>query len=806
MKNSFALMILLLIGCLPSVATDNVRIYLSPSGMDSNYGSFKKPVRTLEQAMLLAAPYYGKKTVEFILLDGTYYLEHPLRITDVYSGTAENPVVFKAQNTGKAVISGGRKLELKWEPFKDSIYCVKVPDGITSIDQLYVNGRRRQMARYPNTVAGKNIFDTWNLGEKNLSEAQRQDPLYPERVARWKNPEGAFLHAMHNALWGDMHWMVTGKNADGTLVLEGGWQNNRPSRMHETYRMIENIFEELDAPDEWYFDATSSMLYFYPCGSDNLTEVSVEVVDLDNLITFSGKSKERPVAYIEMRGLVFCQTARTFMQNKEPLLRSDWTTFRGGAVSFTNAVDCRMKDCDFNQVGGNTVFVSNYNKNLSFVGCYIFESGANGFAFVGNPAMVKSPLFTYSRQNYEAIDRTPGALGNDYPQNCLVEDCLITRTGRYEKQTAPVQISMSYGITVNHCSIYDVPRAGINISEGTFGGHVIENCDIFNTVLETGDHGSFNSWGRDRYWTPDCKETESQVRQDTLLPHLDVLAPNIIRNSRWRCDHGWDIDLDDGSSYYHIYNNLLLNRGLKLREGYGRVVTNNIIVNNSLHPHVWYGKSGDVVKGNIFFRGYMPALMNACIADSGKWGNEVDYNFFISAADRDKFRKNSCDLHSLVGNPQFVDAEHGDYRLSPQSPVRQLGFKDIPMDSFGVVSPRLRRIAKTPELPVLILNQQEDAAGECWVWQGMTLKNMETLGEQSATGTKDLCGVLILSIEYDSPWVSSLRANDVIQQCNGGKVCDLNDLKKCVEGRREVELAAWRNQQVVRIAIINHNK
>ena len=61
---------------------------------------------------------------------------------------------------------------------------------------------------------------------------------------------------------------------------------------------------------------------------------------------------------------------------------------------------------------------------------------------------------------------------------------------------------MAARISVSHCSMYNVPRAGINIGDGTFGGHVIEYCDVFNTVLETGDHGSFNSWGRDRYWRP----------------------------------------------------------------------------------------------------------------------------------------------------------------------------------------------------------------------------------------------------------------------------------------------------------------
>lgn len=73
-----------------------------------------------------------------------------------------------------------------------------------------------------------------------------------------------------------------------------------------------------------------------------------------------------------------------------------------------------------------------------------------------------------------------------------------------------------------------------------------------------------------------------------------MLDKNIIRHNRWRCDHGWDIDLDDGSSQYEVYNNLLLNGGLKFREGYNRTATNNIIINNSFHPHVWYKESGDV--------------------------------------------------------------------------------------------------------------------------------------------------------------------------------------------------------------------
>lgn len=113
-----------------------------------------------------------------------------------------------------------------------------VPEDIKQIDQLYVNGKAQRMARYPNAVEGKNVFDTWNLNEK--AEAY-QDPLSKVCTDRWKNPEGAYLHTMHEALWGDMHWLVTSKKQDGSLAMIGGWQNNRPSKMHPVYRMIENV-------------------------------------------------------------------------------------------------------------------------------------------------------------------------------------------------------------------------------------------------------------------------------------------------------------------------------------------------------------------------------------------------------------------------------------------------------------------------------------------------------------------------------------------------------------------------------------
>jgi hypothetical protein len=73
------------------------------------------------------------------------------------------------------------------------------------------------------------------------------------------------------------------------------------------------------------------------------------------------------------------------MDNREPLMRSDWTIYRGGAVFFNGAEDCALEDSFIDQVGGNAVFVNNYNRRIAIRGTQIAKAGASGICFVGDP-------------------------------------------------------------------------------------------------------------------------------------------------------------------------------------------------------------------------------------------------------------------------------------------------------------------------------------------------------------------------------------------------------------------------------------
>lgn len=87
--------------------------YLSPSGSDSNPGSLKNPLQSLEEAQLRVrqSDQRGNQPITVYLREGTYYLEDTLLFEATDSGTAEAPVTYAAYADEAVILSGGSKLE-----------------------------------------------------------------------------------------------------------------------------------------------------------------------------------------------------------------------------------------------------------------------------------------------------------------------------------------------------------------------------------------------------------------------------------------------------------------------------------------------------------------------------------------------------------------------------------------------------------------------------------------------------------------------------------------------------------------------
>jgi len=761
-----------------------LHFYVAPNGNDSHLGTFQKPFKTISKAITLAQQAKGKK-IKIQLRKGTYYLTRAIVLNAEKSSFASLEIT--AYGTESVRLSAGQSLLLDWKSFKNGIYQAAVPTNI-SFEQLFINGQLQHLARYPNYDTNARVF-----------HGTAADAIAPERVKTWKNPTGGYVHALHSGEWGGFHYLITGKNEKGELKLEGGWQNNRPAPMHKQHRFVENIMEELDTPGEWYFDKASRILYFFPPANIHPATALVEVSTLKNAIELRGTA-EKPVRNVHLKNLHFIHTERSFMETKEPLVRSDWTFYRGGAVLFDGTENCKITDCEFSNLGGNAIVVSNYNKNDTISGCYIHHIGASAVAFVGDSKAVRSPSFRYELSiPYEKLDKTPGPQTNNFPQECAVTDNLIHDVGQMEKQATGVQIELSASILVSHNSIYNTPRAGINIGDGAWGGHILEFNDVFNTVLETGDHGAFNSWGRDRFWYANRRYMDSIVAVHPELILLDAQKQTIIRNNRFRCDHGWDIDLDDGSSNYHIYNNVCLNGGLKLREGFYRKVENNIMVNNSFHPHVWFKNHGDEFRHNIVMKKYFPIQIK-------EWGPAIDQNLFPDSSALELARKNGTDAKSIIGNPLFVNASTGDYSVATTSPAFQIGFKNFSMNEFGVQKPALKKLALQPQLPTLLNDQSLSGKTSTVSFLGGTLKNVEGLGDRSAYGLPDETGIIVLSTGNNSLLATSgLLEKDVIRMADGKpikNIKDLLDIYQEINWHGKMDIEVLRNQQLMKLVLL----
>lgn len=755
--------------------------FVSIHGKDANAGTKASPFRTVEYAVDRALTASGKDVVIEIRA-GIYDLQKT--ITIAAQAYRIHSLIIRAWAKEKVTITGARRIQPAWQPYRNGILKAHLPlDEIP--DRLFMNGKPLPMARYPNYDSAAGVFN-----------GTAADAFSTDRVKHWRSPAGGYIHALHNGEWGDFHYRITGKTAADSLLYEGGWQNNRPAPMHRQHRFVENIFEELDAPGEWFYDTVTATLYLYPPNNTTIQKAIFSVSRLTDLLHITGNSN-KPVKNISISNIAFTQNSRSFMYTKEPLLRSDWTIYRGAAILLQGTENINISHCRFTALGGNAVFMSNYNKNNLVKDNHIDNIGASAIAFVGNPAAVRSPAFRYEFfVPWNAMDYTPGPLNNDFPQYCSATGNLIHDVGQTEKQVAGVQIEMAAHIAVSHNTIYNTPRAGINIGDGCWGGHELAFNDVFNTVLETGDHGAFNSWGRDRFWRPERNLIDSIVAARPGIELLDVIDPIIIRNNRFQCDHGWDIDLDDGSSNYRIYNNICLSGGLKLREGYHRAVTNNILVNNTFHPHVWLQNSEDVFTHNIVTSPYAPILISS-------WGKEVDSNFFLSSGGLSQAQAAGTDRNSTWGNAFFVNAADGDFHVSPGSPVLKTGFTNFDMN-VGVNSPDLKKIAARPVLkPLLTAIGQEKGAGVEWL--GATCKNIETLGERSAAGLHDDNGALLTAIAPSSIAASKrLQKGDVIIALGGQVVSNIADLLKIYQQTRWMgrgDCIIIRNQQELKMTV-----
>ena len=99
------------------------------------------------------------------------------------------------------------------------------------------------------------------------------------------------------------------------------------------------------------------------------------------------------------------------------------------------------------------------------------------------------------------------------------------------------------------------------------------------------------------------------------------------------------------------------------------------------------------------------------------------------------------------------------------------------MNNFGVQKTALKAIAKQPDIPELNIPAFQKGLKRNKEWLGGTLKNIETLEEQSASGLHSLDGIIVLKVKDKSKLAASgITDGDVIVGIDGEKVKNISEL------------------------------
>jgi hypothetical protein len=210
----------------------------------------------------------------------------------------------------------------------------------------------------------------------------------------YANPTGALFSAMHGGKWCSFAYEVgvseqipaayswDASARAGTFSFSGGGQQcNRPDT-NPNPLIIENVFEELDAPGEFFFNRTTQVLTFWynaTAGTPPPSDGSIVVPSLHTLVSVYG-SQNKPVRDITLRGIGIRDTAPTVMFPHTGPSGGDWSINRFAAVTVSGAEDVAISGCIFSRLDNAGVFLGGYTRNVVIAD--------NEFAWLGESAVV----------------------------------------------------------------------------------------------------------------------------------------------------------------------------------------------------------------------------------------------------------------------------------------------------------------------------------------------------------------------------------------------------------------------------------
>jgi len=674
----------------------SVALYVSPHGRDSFSGRLSEvnapkndgPLATLEAARdrIRGLKFGGRLNGAAVvyLRAGRYQLDQPLAFGPDDSGS----ITYASFPGEQAIIDGGRAITT-WQTTKvhdRDAWVADLPEvkaGRWNFHELFVDGQRRPRARFPKTGTYQiaSIPSEFNLGTGGMGPIGNVFVVQPDQIqSDWKNFSDIDLVLLH--YWVEERSPIGAFDPAKNMVTlsrvptQPLWESGKGTRARF---FLENVFEALTEPGEWYLDRPAGKLYYLPKPGEDPAHTLVQAPRLTQLLRLVGKPEDQHfVESLHFDNLTFATTDWT--QPDFPAThwnRPDLTTTThgqgaadiAGSIYLAGTRFCSIENCTFTRLGGYAVELADGSTSNRIVGNEMTDLAGGGVKMGG---------------------ATPTGLVANRTGSNRITDNHIYAIGRIFSSACGILAMNTSSNTISHNHIHDLYYTGISCGwVWGYGESIARDNHIEKNHIHDLGQGLLNDMGG--------------IYTLGVQPGTTIRG-NLIHDIDAPVYGAWCIYPDEGSSHLLIENNVCYNTNRQIfSEHYGRenIVRNNIFA---------FGAEGIVNLGRKENHNSFTMERNILITEgkplfAGGWAHklsepayESDLNLLWDTAGTpvvaqnyhdphpislEQWRDIGRDRHSILADPHAKSLAARNFSLASDSPALSLGFQPIDISDVG---------------------------------------------------------------------------------------------------------------------------
>ena len=523
--------------CAAYSATPN-EIYVAPDGDDTASGTINAPLATIGAAKEKAKALSGSVTVYFRA--GTYTFTDTLR----FDSSDKADVTYKAYNGEKVVFTAGTAYTGFEECTVNGVKAFRKDIGKDADISVLFNAettlnKTRYPEKgylYPTAVDKKYCLNPELEGTDNgIFLSYSAMTVNPDDLPELKNPDSVVARILH--WWKDELLPVKSYDSNSGLME---FTKGAAMRINDNDRyFLENVFEALNKPKEWYFDKAEGILYYIPQTGEDAATLTLWGGSLETLISVNG------VDGISFENIIFRGNGYTV----NPAVDSSQAAYNAkSCLEYENAHNFKVQNCEFKDLASCAVFMGSAVTEAAVDSCIFSNIGAQAVYIRGENIDVNDARVT---------------------KNIKVNNNIISGYGRVFYNAVAVLVIHANSVDITHNEIHDGYYSAISV--GWVWGYaytVTYNNKICDNLIYNIGQG----------WLSDMGGIYTLGNQPGT-----VLSGNVIHNVAADPDEGgyggWGIYLDEGSAYILVENNLSYNCGsdaYHLHYGSYNTVRNNI--------------------------------------------------------------------------------------------------------------------------------------------------------------------------------------------------------------------------------------